>query len=95
MILRLSLCLGLLAVSSIASAADPAPAAAPTAAAPAAAPAAAEAAPAAPAVDPNEQVCKVERVLGSNKMKRVCRTRAQIEVDRDAAREALSREQRR
>ncbi len=45
--------------------------------------------------DPNEKVCKLERQLGSNKMKRVCRTRAQIEIDREAAREALSREQRR
>ncbi len=50
---------------------------------------------AAPQVDPNEKICKVERELGSNKMKRVCRTRAQIEIDREAAREALSREQRR
>lgn len=52
--------------------------------------------PAAPAkADPNEKVCKLERQLGSNKMKRVCRTRAQMEIDREAAREALSREQRR
>lgn len=67
------------------------------AAQPAATPAAAEAPAATDAArpDPNEKVCKLERQLGSNKMKRVCRTRAQIEIDREAAREALSREQRR
>lgn len=65
----------------------PAPAAAPeTPATPA---------PAAPAADPNEQVCKVERQIGSNKLKRVCRTRAQIDAEREAAREAIGREQRR
>lgn len=64
---------------------------------PAAPPAAetATAAAAAPAADPNEKVCKVERELGSNKLKRVCRTRAQIDAERDAARETLTREQRR
>ena len=45
--------------------------------------------------DPDEKVCKVERELGSNKMKRVCRTRAQVDADREAARDALTREQRR
>lgn len=55
----------------------------------------AAAAAAAPAADPNEKVCKVERELGSNKLKRVCRTRAQIDAERDAARETLTREQRR
>lgn len=62
---------------------------------PAATPAAAEAPAEAAKSDQDEKVCKLERQLGSNKMKRVCRTRAQMEIDREAAREALSREQRR
>ena len=45
--------------------------------------------------DPNEKICKVSRELGSNRLKRVCRTRAQMESERDAAREILSQEQRR
>lgn len=48
-----------------------------------------------PAADPDEKVCKVARELGSNKLKRVCRTRAQIDAEREGARDALSREQRR
>ncbi|MFZ5658131.1 MAG: hypothetical protein ACOY37_13970 [Pseudomonadota bacterium] len=67
---------------------QPAPAPAPT-------PEAAGQTPAASPADPDEKVCKVERELGSNKLKRVCRTRAQLDAERDATREALSREQRR
>lgn len=80
-----------LAVVAATEPTPPAPAPSPTTTAAPAAPAAAPAA-AAP-VDPDEKVCKVEREIGSNRLKRVCRTRAQIENERAAAREALSREQ--
>ena len=43
----------------------------------------------------DEKVCKLERQLGSNKMKRVCHSRAELDRQGEAAREALSREQRR
>lgn len=43
--------------------------------------------------DPNEKVCKLERQLGSNKMARVCRTRAQIDAERASARSSLARGQ--
>lgn len=68
----------------------PAPSPTPATAAPPAA--AAPTAATAPA-DPDEKVCKVEREIGSNRLKRVCRTRAQIDNEQAAAREALSREQ--
>jgi hypothetical protein len=58
-----------------------------TPAAPAAAPAPAPA-PAKPGKDPNEMICSVEPVIGSNIRKRVCMTRADREartkIDRDA-----------
>lgn len=57
--------------------------------------AATAAAPSAAAADPNEKICKVGRELGSNKLRRVCRTRAQIDAESEAVREALGREQRR
>lgn len=50
--------------------------------------------PAAATAGPDEQVCKVQREVGSNRLKRVCRSRAQIEREREASRDALSREQR-
>ena len=66
---------------------------------PPAAPAAPEAVVEAPAPvadsKADEKVCKLERQLGSNKMKRVCHTRAELDRKSEAAREALSREQRR
>lgn len=64
----------------------------PAATAPVAAPAT-PASPAAARPDPEEKVCKVEREIGSNRLKRVCRTRQQIDDAREAAREAISREQ--
>lgn len=85
----------LASISHVVGAAEPAPPAptpSPTAADTPAASAAAPSTAAAP-VDPDEKVCKVERDIGSNRLKRVCRTRAQIENERAAAREALSREQ--
>lgn len=89
---RITLLAALLALAPAYAAADdtpqPAQKSEPAAAAPA--PAAAPS-----AADPDEKVCKVERELGSNKLKRVCRTRAQIDADSAAAREALGREQRR
>lgn len=85
-----------LAAPFSAGAADTPPADAPVASSSAAAaPAAAPATPTtAQAADTNEKVCKLERQLGSNKMKRVCRTKEQMEIDRAAARETLTREQR-
>lgn len=44
-----------------------------------------------PAAD--EKVCTMEKSLGSNMKKRVCRTRAQYEAERERAREALDRTQ--
>ena len=38
-----------------------------------------------PVVDPNQVVCKRQRVAGSHIPRRVCRTQAQIENDREAA----------
>lgn len=38
-----------------------------------------------PAMDPNQLVCKRQRPVGSHIPRRVCRTRAQIEQDREAA----------
>ena len=38
-----------------------------------------------PAMDPNQIICKRQRVAGSHIPRRVCRTRAQIEQDREAA----------
>jgi predicted secreted protein len=52
-------------------------------------------APAQPAAKTDEKVCKLERQLGSNKMKRVCHSRADLDRQSEAARDALSREQRR
>lgn len=69
-------------------AAQAAVAAAPTAAAPAATPSTAAQA------DGEAKVCKLEKELGSNRPKRICRTKAQIEAERAAARDAVSREQR-
>ena len=53
------------------------------------------AAPAVTEAKAEEKVCKLERQLGSNKMKRVCHTRAELDRQSESAREALSREQRR
>jgi hypothetical protein len=53
----------------------------------------ASSAPPAKAFDSDEKICKVGREIGSNKLKRICRTRAQIEADRESARETLVREQ--
>lgn len=36
-------------------------------------------------MDPNEVICKRQRPIGSHIPVRVCRTRAQIEADREAA----------
>ncbi|GAB6195898.1 hypothetical protein [Lysobacter xanthus] len=69
-------------VAADAPAAAPAVAAAPaTAAAPAAA-------------GEDKKVCKLERELGSNRAKRVCRTRAEVNADADAARASLQDAQR-
>ncbi|MDG2376420.1 MAG: hypothetical protein P8M18_08725 [Woeseiaceae bacterium] len=38
-----------------------------------------------PAIDPNQVVCQRQRVAGSHIPRRVCRTQAQIENDREAA----------
>ena len=38
-----------------------------------------------PAMDPNQVICKRQRPAGSHIPRRVCRTRAQIEQDREAA----------
>lgn len=99
--MRILLCLALLSPLSLAHAQPPQAAAtadtvqgpqaaAPTDAAPAVAVPAQDA-----AADANEKICKVGREIGSNKLKRVCRTRAQLDAEREAAREALTREQRR
>jgi len=39
----------------------------------------------------DRQVCRVEKELGSNRAKRVCRSSAQMERDRERAREELSK----
>lgn len=73
----------------------------PTPSAPADAPTAAtaEAAPATPAapeaaVATEKKSCKLERELGSNRAKRVCRTRAEMNADAEAARNSISEAQR-
>jgi hypothetical protein len=43
--------------------------------------------------DPNRQVCRVTRQLGSNLTKRVCMTAAQQERARERAQEEMSRAQ--
>lgn len=91
--MRLILCLALLSVTPFVPARTTQEGAAPKDTTPAAIPAASPAPE--PAADPSEKVCKVAREIGSNKLKRVCRTRAQMDADREAAREALTREQRR
>ena len=50
---------------------------------------------AAAASDDNERVCRVERTLGSNLNKRVCRTRAQWREEGEMARDGMVRMQRR
>lgn len=46
-----------------------------------------------PAAAPDEdrQICRVEKQLGSNRAKRVCRSVAQMELDRERAREELTK----
>lgn len=43
--------------------------------------------------DPDRLICQVTRTIGSNLSHKVCRTAAQIERDREAGREALSKQQ--
>lgn len=44
--------------------------------------------------DPDHQVCKVTRIIGSNLSHKVCRSAAQIERDRERSREEMSEQQR-
>ena len=43
------------------------------------------------AVLEDRKVCRVEKQLGSNRSKRICRSAAQMELDRERAREELSK----
>ena len=44
--------------------------------------------------DPNRKVCRLERELGSNRAKRICHTRAELDAQSEAARASLSDGQR-
>lgn len=66
-----------------AQAAMPAPAATPAATPPVANPVSNE----------ERMVCRAERTIGSNRVQRVCRSVAQIERDREAARTQMSKSQ--
>lgn len=87
--MKIALLLAVLQSSAVATPAAAQDAATPVTAAPAAA------SPAPAAATEGEKICTLERTLGSNRSKRVCRSKAQIDSDREAAREAMSREQRR
>lgn len=43
--------------------------------------------------DPDRMVCHVERTIGSNLARKVCRTVAQLERERELSREGLSKAQ--
>ncbi|GAB1596700.1 hypothetical protein [Lysobacter claricitrinus] len=44
--------------------------------------------------DSDKKICKLERELGSNRAKRVCHTRAELDASSAASRDALSAAQR-
>lgn len=46
-----------------------------------------------PESDDERMVCKAERTIGSNRVQRVCRSAAQIEREREAARSQLDKAQ--
>jgi hypothetical protein len=46
-----------------------------------------------PASDQERMVCRAERTIGSNRVQRVCRSVAQIEREREAARSQLGKAQ--
>lgn len=50
-------------------------------------------APAKPSDDEERMICRAERTIGSNRMTRVCRTAAQIEREREAARSQMGKTQ--
>lgn len=64
-------------------------------AAPAAAPPATTTPPPAakPVSDEDRMICKAERTVGSNRVQRVCRSAAQVQREREAARSELGKAQ--
>lgn len=88
-----ALVLAVLGAVSIASANEVPAADATTAAIPAPAQAAQAPAAAKPASNEERMVCKAERTIGSNRVQRVCRSVAQIEREREAARSQMGKAQ--
>lgn len=46
-----------------------------------------------PAPEEDRMICKAERTIGSNRVQRICRSAAQIEREREAARSELGKAQ--